>query len=180
MESQITIKELSKITGFAISTISKSLNNSDEISDETKLKIKKTAKKLNYIPNNLARALRNRRTNIIAVIVPKINSAIFSETLSRVHDKALKKGYRILILESFFCQEGEQKCIDTIRDGCIDGIIVIRTVEENTSFFSSNSNTTDMSEIPIVVQSLEQFDDSFNNLRSNVESAFDQLLIKIG
>ena len=62
----------------------------------------------------------------------------------------------------------------------IDGIIVIRTVEENTPFFSSNSNTTDMNEIPIVVQSLERFDDSFNNLRSNVESAFDQLLIKIG
>lgn len=68
----VTIRQLFKLSGFSISTVSKALNDKPDINLKVKHKIKGLAKSVNYIPNNLAAALRNRKTNIIALIVQEL------------------------------------------------------------------------------------------------------------
>ena len=77
--SNITLKQLSSILGVSISTISKALNDSHEISDVTKKRIVEMAKLHNYQPNKIAVGLKSGKTNTIAVVIPSVQNSFFAE-----------------------------------------------------------------------------------------------------
>lgn len=93
----MTLKEMAKISGYSVSTVSKALNDEHDISDLTKIKIKEIAKVYNYIPNRQARALRNKKTNIIAVVLPKFCLKKYASILEGFEEEAQSRGYRIII-----------------------------------------------------------------------------------
>ncbi|MCD6407986.1 LacI family DNA-binding transcriptional regulator, partial [bacterium] len=66
----VTINEVAKRAGVTKATVSKALNEKEDISEKTKKKIKKIAEELGYIPNSIARALVNKKTYTIGIIVP--------------------------------------------------------------------------------------------------------------
>lgn len=68
---KVTIKDVAKEANVAVSTVSRVLSDSSKISEKTKAKVWEAVKKLNYIPNDMARGLATKRTNILAVIVPQ-------------------------------------------------------------------------------------------------------------
>ena len=70
----MTIREISILSGYSVSTVSKALNNKTDISEGTKTMIKRIAKEHNYVPNKYAVALRKKRIQLIAVILPKVNT----------------------------------------------------------------------------------------------------------
>lgn len=72
MKRKITLKQIARELDVSISTVSKALNNSDEISADTKEKVQAFAKFYNYKPNNIALSLKNRRSKTIGVIIPEI------------------------------------------------------------------------------------------------------------
>ena len=71
MKRKITLKQIAKELDVSISTVSKSLRNSLEIGEETRLKVKAFAKFYNYKPNNIALSLKNRKTKTIGIIIPE-------------------------------------------------------------------------------------------------------------
>ena len=79
--SNITLKQLSSILGVSISTISKALNDSHEISDATKKRIVELAKLHNYQPNKIAVGLKSGKTNTIAVVIPSVQNSFFARAL---------------------------------------------------------------------------------------------------
>lgn len=93
--SNITLKQVSKISGYSISTVSKALNNWHDISKETKVKVQKLAKRVNQIANNSANALRIRKIKIIVVIAPKINHNFYNNILS----EKSKREFLIMAIE---------------------------------------------------------------------------------
>ena len=72
MKRKVTLKHIAKELGVSISTVSKALKNSGEISRDTKGKVQAFAKRYNYKPNNVAISLKNKRTKNIGVIIPEI------------------------------------------------------------------------------------------------------------
>lgn len=177
--SEITMRHLSIFSGFSISTVSKALNNSPEISVKTKNKIQRIAVKYNFVPNNSATALKRRKTKIIALIVPQIDSVIFSSMVSKIQNEAFNEGYRLLIMETLYCNKMELDCANTLRDGCVDGIIIIKT--NNTPNYSNNGVSSSLINYncPYVTQGLNEsvikkIESKFIALRS-----FRMLLAKI-
>jgi LacI family transcriptional regulator len=79
-----TIKDLAKYCNVSISTVSYALNDSDEISVETKERIKKAAKELNYVPNAYARGLKRRRTYNIGVVISGFEGPIHHNVLAGI------------------------------------------------------------------------------------------------
>ena len=67
---KVTIKDVAKEANVATSTVSRVLANSDRISEETKERVKKAIRKLNYTPNAVARGLANNKTRILAILLP--------------------------------------------------------------------------------------------------------------
>ena len=137
--SAVTIKELSFLSGYSISTVSKALNNKHEISKATRDTIKTIAKQHNYVPNNYAVSLRMQKTGSIAVIVPEITETCYSHSLSHLQKSAESFGYRILFYQSFNSNTKELNCIKSLSDGSIDGIIVVSSEIKNKSHYTNSS-----------------------------------------
>jgi len=121
---RITVKDLAKILGVSISTVSKALNNSYEISEATKSKIQKVAKQYNYSPNKLASSLKSGKTKTIGVILPSIRNKFFARVLYGLEKMATKKGYNIITCISNESYQKEVTNIEVLANGSIDGFIV--------------------------------------------------------
>jgi len=143
----ITLKHISELSGYSISTVSKALNDGSDISNQTKLKIRKLAKSNNYMPNSTALALRSKKTKIIAVIIPHINSPFYSGLLSEIQKGAFNKGYKVLILQSFGYKKRESECINEVMDGCVDGIVVIKNSHKSNGPSLSINGTKSLSSL---------------------------------
>ncbi len=140
METSITLKDLSHLSGFSVSTVSKALNNKYDISSETRQIIKIIAEENNYVPNNQAVALRKKRTNNIAVILPQINDEFYSCFLFHIEKLAYKFGYIITLFQSFEKHSKVKNCILKITNGSVDGIVLLSEVKEicNTTIMMNN------------------------------------------
>lgn len=129
MKSKITLKDIAKEFDVSTSTVSKALNDSHEISTETKERIKAYAKYYNYKPNSLALKLRNQKTYVIGVIIPEIVHHFFSSVLRGIEEYANSKGYNVMVCLSNNSLEKEQLSIETLLEGSVDGILVSVTHE---------------------------------------------------
>lgn len=78
---QITIKEIAKLCGVGVSTVSRAINNHPDINPATKQMIMETIKKYNYVPNNSARNLKRSDSNTIAVLIKGISNPFFADMI---------------------------------------------------------------------------------------------------
>ncbi|GIZ15091.1 LacI family DNA-binding transcriptional regulator [Capnocytophaga catalasegens] len=124
MKKRITIKQLAKELNVSISTVSKSLNNSKEISEETKERIRAFAQVHNYKPNPIALRLKNKRSQNIGVIIPEIAHDFFSTVVSGIEQVAYKKGYNITVCFTNEQFDREVQNMDTLANTNIDGFII--------------------------------------------------------
>lgn len=124
MKQKITIKTIAKELGVSTSTVSKALKDSHEISVETKQKIQAYANLYNYKPNHLALQLRNQKTKVIGVILPKIVHHFFSTVIMGIEEGANAKGYNIMVCFSNESYKKEVETLKVLSNGSVDGIIV--------------------------------------------------------
>lgn len=130
--TSINLKELSYLTGFSVSTVSKALNDKYDISKKTKKIIASAAREHNYVPNKFAAGLRNKKSFTVAVIIPQINVTFYSDLLFHFQKIAEREGYRIVVFQSFEEKRKEIDCLRRICDGSIDGSIVVTSTKNNT------------------------------------------------
>ncbi len=134
--TSINLKELSVLTGFSVSTVSKALNGKLDVSTKTKRLIMDVAEEHNYVPNSLGVRLRNKKSYTVAIIVPQINIKVYSNLLFYFHQIADCRGYRIIVFQSFKSELKETECLHSLCDGSIDGAIVFSNVINN--FYTRN------------------------------------------
>ena len=124
MKAKSTLKKIAKEFEVSISTVSKALSDSPEISEATKIKIKEYAKLQNYKPNSIAKNLKNQRTNTIGVIIPNILNPFFAKVFSGIEKRALERGYNVITGISNESQKKEEQVMDMLNNGTIDGFII--------------------------------------------------------
>jgi len=124
MKRKMTLKQIAKELGVSISTVSKSLNGSTEISEDTRLKVQAFAKLFNYKPNNIALSLKNRRTQTIAVIIPEIVHHFFATVIKGIENVANERGYNVIICLSDESFDKEVIHMEMLANGSIDGFIL--------------------------------------------------------
>ncbi|WP_306353396.1 LacI family DNA-binding transcriptional regulator [Flavobacterium sp. '19STA2R22 D10 B1'] len=124
MKAKATLKQIAKELNVSISTVSKALSNSPEISESTKVRIQEFAKLKNYKPNNMAINLKNKRTKTIGVIVPNILNSFFAKVFSGIEKAANEKGYHVITCISNESHEKEVYIMEMLSNGTIDGFIL--------------------------------------------------------
>ena len=151
MKKKVTIKTIAKELGVSTSTVSKALKDSHEISIETKEKIQAYANLYNYKPNSLALQLRNQKTKVIGVILPKIVHHFFSTVIMGIEEGANEKGYHIMVCFSNESYKKEVETLKVLSNGSVDGIIVSIASEtlENKDFNHFKGLVSE--EIPLVL-----------------------------
>lgn len=122
--SKPTIKVLAKELGLAVSTVSKALRDSHEISQDTKDKVLKLAAELNYIPNPYASSLRRQKSRTIAVVIPEVADSFFSIAINGIEEVARQKGYHVLIYLTHESLEREMEILKEFKSGRVDGLLI--------------------------------------------------------
>jgi LacI family transcriptional regulator len=121
---QVTIKDIAKVLGVSVSTVSRALKNHPDISEDTRNQVKDLARKLNYEPNALAMSLRRSKTNTIGVIIPEIVHFFFSSVISGIEDVAYDRGYNVLVSQSNENYEREVINAQALLSNRVDGVLV--------------------------------------------------------
>ena len=124
MKAKATLKQIAKELNVSVSTVSKALNDSPEISEQTKTKIKEYAKLKNYKPNVIGLNLKNRKTKTIGVIIPNILNSFFAKVFSGIEKVADSKGYNVIMCISNESLEKEAHTLEMLSNGTIDGFIL--------------------------------------------------------
>ena len=123
-----TIKDIARESGFSHATVSRVLNKKGRFySEKTSKEIEKIAKRLNYTPNAIARYLKNRKTKVIAYLIPESHSFYFS-IYNGVREVAEKYGYNILIMSSEYDMKRENLNIKTLLENRVVGVIIASTM----------------------------------------------------
>ncbi len=121
---QITIKDIARELGVSVSTVSRALKDHPDISPQTKQLVRDMVEKMKYKPNAIALSLRNRRTNIIGVIVPEIVHHFFSSVISGIDEAAVAAGYNVMFFQSNESYEREIMNIQSIINSQADGVLI--------------------------------------------------------
>jgi LacI family transcriptional regulator len=127
--SNVNLKRLAGELNLSVSTVSKALMNSHEISVETKERVLSLAKQLNYVPNPYASSLRKKLSKTIAVVLPEVADSFFSIAINGIETVAQDKGYHVLIYlthESFL---KEKAILNDFQSGRVDGVLMSVTSE---------------------------------------------------
>jgi LacI family transcriptional regulator len=124
MKKKVTLKQIAKELDVSISTVSKSLRNSLEIGEETRLKVQAFAKFYHYKPNNIALSLKNRKTKTIGIIIPEIVHYFFSTVINGIEHVANENGYSVIICLSDDSFDKEVLNMEMLAHGSIDGFIM--------------------------------------------------------
>jgi len=120
----ITIKDVAELAGVTVTTVSRVLNNRGYISEKTRQNVKEAMEELDYQPNEVARSLFRKKSNLIGLIVPDVAHPFFAQLTSSIEYHAYKNGYKILICNSYGDSVKEKDYIDMLKRNQVDGIIM--------------------------------------------------------
>lgn len=124
MRRKVTLKQIAKELDVSISTVSKSLRDSSEISEDTRLKVQAFAKLYNYKPNNIALSLKNKKTKTIGIIIPEIVHHFFATVISGIEQVANECGYNVIVCLSDESFDKEVINMEMLANGSTDGFIM--------------------------------------------------------
>lgn len=120
----VTIYDIAKKANVSAMTVSRVINNKGRISDKTRAKVKRIMEELNYVPNDMARSLVLRETQVLFLLITDITNPFFTTLARGAEDAANKHGYRVLFGNSDENLEKEQEYIDTILKSRVDGVLL--------------------------------------------------------
>ena len=123
----ITIKDVAKEAGVSVATVSRVLNGSCNVSDESTKKVNETIARLNYSPNFLGRNLRKCETNVILVIMPTSEHSLYSKIVMGMQDYAGQVGYDIITAVSYSTSTAETRQMNMLFNRTVDGVILLGT-----------------------------------------------------
>ncbi len=118
-----TIRDVSKIAGVSVATVSRTLSMPDKVSQKTREKVQNAIDKTNYRPNILARNFRTRKASTIVVLVPDIANPFFSRVIRGIEQTAQKLGYAVLLGDTQGLREREYTYANMVKTSQADGII---------------------------------------------------------
>jgi LacI family transcriptional regulator len=120
----LTIKQIAADLELAVSTVSKALRDSHEISPETKARVFEYAAKMDFIPNPYASSLKRRRSGNIAVVLPEVADSFFASAINGIEEIAQQKGYHVMVYLTHEDVKREQSIVREFRNGRVDGVLM--------------------------------------------------------
>lgn len=120
----LTIRKIATDLKLAVSTVSKALRDSHEISAETKKRVFDYAEQMDYIPNLYASSLKRKKTGNIAVVLPEVADSFFSLAINGIESVAQAKGYHVMVYLTHENLCKEESILRDFRSGRVDGVLI--------------------------------------------------------
>lgn len=121
----VTIKDVAKLAGVSISTVSRVINDSKPVSKEVREKVLEIVKETGYRPNDVARSLVTRRSYLIGVIVNDLSNSYVAEMVKGVEEVGKMYDFDILLCSSYYDKEAQLKYLGLLDRKQAEGLILI-------------------------------------------------------
>jgi DNA-binding LacI/PurR family transcriptional regulator len=131
-----TIKDVAKKANVSVATVSRVINNTGYVNHETRKIVETAIGELGYVPNELARSLFRKRSNIIGLIVPHISTYFFAELIESLENPIMEHGYKLMIFNSKDDIDIEKKYINVLSQYNIDGLILVANTQSVRSYLN--------------------------------------------
>jgi LacI family transcriptional regulator len=153
----VTLKDIAKLCGVSIATVSLVLNNKpNRISEATKKKIIDTAKEHQYHPNPMALSLVTRKSNVLGLIIPDVSNLFYTEFIRQVELEAARHGYMIILGNTDEQGSREYEYVRTFLQRGLAGCILIHSSIEMEKYDSKIVDLVKQSKLPFVLIDRQQ------------------------
>lgn len=123
----ITIKDIAEMANVSRSTVSRVLNNSGYVSEDARKRVEQVIKDTGYVPSTNAKALRTKKSKVIGVILPTIQTETPSRIVTGLGRELSKHGYQILLANTDHQKEKEMEYLQVLKIHQVDGIVLLAT-----------------------------------------------------
>jgi LacI family transcriptional regulator len=120
-----TIRDVARLAGVAPITVSRVINNSGYISDETQERVKAAIAQLGYVPNTLARSLRSRQTGMLALVLTDITNPFWTTVARGVEDAASDAGFNLILCNTDESEEEQDRYLHALLQKQVDGVLLV-------------------------------------------------------
>jgi LacI family transcriptional regulator len=120
-----TLQDVARRAGVAPITASRAISRSGYVSPEARERVMQAAQELGYVPNTLARSLRSRRTDTLALVLTDITNPYFTTVARGVEDAASEAGYTVIFCNSDENEAKEQKYLRMLLEKRVDGLLLV-------------------------------------------------------
>lgn len=153
MES-VTIKDIARMCGVGVSTVSRAINNHPDINQETKDMIMATIEAHNYVPNNSARNLKRTDARTIAVLVKGIGNPLFNRMISVMEEEIQREKYSLVLQHVDDRQDEVNVAIELEKEKRLRGIVFLG------GFFSHSEDKLKKISVPFVLSTIGLLEDA--------------------
>jgi len=123
-KKRATVADVARLADVSMMTVSRAINHSPGVSEETRARILKIAEEVGYRPSQIARGLATRRTTTIGLLVPDVANPFFAQIARGAEDAAFEQGYSLFLINSAEDHRREQAALDALWQQEIDGAIL--------------------------------------------------------
>ncbi len=124
----VTIKDVARLSGVSISTVSRVINNSKPVSPEIKKKVLEVIKETGYKPNEIARTLVTKKSYLIGVVVTNLGDSYVADMVRGIEEVGKMYDYDILLCSTYGDEEAEEKYMQLLYRKQVEGIILISDI----------------------------------------------------
>jgi LacI family sucrose operon transcriptional repressor len=132
------IEDVAERAGVSVTTVSRVMNNRGYISQKTRDRVQEAMEELNYQPNEMARALFRRKSNMIGLVIPAVSHPFFAELAQHLEYYADQQDYKLLLCNSNRNVDKERKYIEMLKKNQVDGIIMGSSVLDIEHYLNIN------------------------------------------
>lgn len=153
---QITIKDVARMCGVGVSTVSRAINNHPDINAETKDMIMQVIKEYNYIPNNSARNLKRSDAKAIAVLVKGITNPFFSSMIKIMEEEIQRKKYTLVLHHIESHEDEVDVALELVKEKRLRGIVFLG------GFFNRTEEKLSRLQVPFILSTIGGIPDTIN------------------
>ena len=119
------IRDVAKLAGVAPITVSRVINNSGYITEETRQRVQEAIEALGYVPNSLARSLRSRKTRMLALLLTDITNPFWTTVARGVEDAASDAGFSVILCNTDESETEQERYLRIILEKQVDGVLLV-------------------------------------------------------
>lgn len=128
MKEHVTIKDIARLCGVSVSTVSRVINHSPDVNEATRARVMQAIERMNYSPNPAAKALISKKSRLLGVIVPNLNHSVISRTVKGITQEAQKAGFDVLLFDYDNDPRIEVRQLELLGEKVLDGVISITSI----------------------------------------------------
>ena len=171
----ITIKDVAKLAGCSLGTVSRVVNGSASVTEKTQIRVRKAMERLNYKPNAIARSMRTQKTQAVGFIVNEISNPLFSHIATAAEELLMDRQQLLVLGNTSNNPVRELELIRSLDGRQVDGFIIAVSDEKNKDVLEALSHLS----VPVVLldRELDQpFDAVLSDHAAGVETAVSYLV----